>query len=208
MYRAILAMLLLSLPSHAGAAFVDFEDLSHGTEFTLGGSFTSKGLIFDVVEVGLSPSKIIVVDQAFFDPDSTSNDAGGTGVSLNFGRLGLDFPLPPGAQHVSFLFGEYTSHSGTIIVNGETVNPANGLRELDGTTLGGVSITAETIIEGEVISGSIGELHLNGPLQSLVVGGVEFVLDNVTINVPEPATAALLLAASIALLATRRRQRA
>ncbi len=206
MFRAIIIGLLLFFPSYAEAAFTGFEDLTHGSEFLLGETISSDGLAFDIVGIGLTPNRVRAIDRSILDPGSSVNRAGGLGIRLAFGHLGLDFPLPPGAQHVSFLFGEYTSHSGTIIVNGETANPANGLRELDGTTLGGVSITAETIIEGEAISGSIGELHLNGPLQSLVVGGVEFALDNVTINVPEPASAAILLAASIALLATRRRR--
>jgi len=45
-----------------------------------------------------------------------------------------------------------------------------------------------------------GELILDGPISSLVLGGSEVLIDNVTIIVPEPSTVALLLVVGLTLL--------
>ena len=201
MNKAIIAILLLIFPSTAEAAFTDFDDLPHLSRYFLGDTINSNGLLFDTVDLGTFPGGATAVDERIARPSNTYNSAGGTGVYLSFTRFGLDFPLLPGTKHVSLLYGVHTSNAATIILNGETANPTNGFIDLNGTTLGGVSITAAVGTAGY-------ELQLNGPLNSLIVGGTEFTMDDVTIGIPEPSTATLLFAASISLLTTRRRRRA
>ncbi len=190
MYRAILTTVLLLYPSAAKAAFIDFEDLVPGTEFSTGEMFVSGGLTFEVIETDPLGGVIQVVA----NPNAMgSNPVGGTGVAVGIGNRGLSFLLPPETQQVSMLVSIGSSLD--ILVNDLEVPITRGL---------------PTVTVGEVTFSSrgINEIFLDGPIRSLVISGSELGIDNVSIVVPEPATIAILLAASISLLTTRRRQRA
>ena len=190
----IVFSLFFGLPFNAcQAAFTDFSDFTQNVTFETGETFQSNGLSFEAIE--LQPL------------------AGNVKISVGFGfsqllmGKGVAFLLPAGVQEVSLA---YTDGAGSnIAINGMQpmfpVGVARLFSLVDGTTLAGVSI--ETTLFGRPPSSSFEEgiLTLRGPITSLAIAGIELSIDDVSVIVPEPSTATLLLAASISLL-TRRRQ--
>lgn len=118
------------------------------------------------------------------------NDVG-TGHELFLGNeLGLNFDLPTPVQEVSFEYGAFCCDTG-LVINGVPSALADGFSGLDGTSLVGVSIIVN--VAPPVFGNEVGSVLLQGHITSLVVGGVEVFIDNVSTTVPEPSTASLLL---------------
>ena len=188
--------LLFLLLVDAQAAFTDFEDLTLGTHFAADETIHSKALSFDVVNFNDIGSAVIVRQSA---------QALGDGVELSIATdLGLSFQLPVGVERVSLLYNSFKPNSG-IVVNGVASPLSIGFGSLDGSTFAGVSVTANVVFEDLPFQGQ-GELILSGPISSLIVGGSELRIDNVTVSIPEPSTAALLLSTSVFAIARRRRR--
>jgi hypothetical protein len=180
------------------ALSTDFEDLVLDTEYSVGETINSGNLSFDVVDF---PDTVSGADVAV----RNGNDAGGSGLELNLIRsIGLDFQLPGEVQGVSFLFADFFSIGTGLVINGSESTLGSGLPPLDGTTLGGVDIS----VTGMAITGGVrGMVVLDGPIQSLIVGGTEFYIDDVTVIVPEPASLALAVVGASVLLALREKKR-
>ncbi len=185
------------------AAFTDFSDYALYTEFAIGQEFQSNGVSFKAVELLQTLTTTLVGSDSLFPDPLFSILAVGPGV---------EFLLPPNTQEISFF---YESGGGrAITINGvEPPSPRDAsLSFLDGTSVAGVDIT--TVLDyqsGEPgsffgVVGEAGIITLRGPITSFAIAGVELTIDDVSVIVPEPSTAMLLLAASLSLLATRRRR--
>jgi hypothetical protein len=201
MFKAICCALASMILTHsAWAITTDFEDLPNGAVFTNGTLFSSGGLNFKSVPFPATGTEVVV--------DSLGK-ASGSGKEISFGRsVGLEFELTSIVSKIDFLFGDYFADSNgdyigaQFIVNG--VSSGRPLVPLDGTTIGGVQIAVKPV---NVAGGVTGRLTLTGPIQSLTVGSTNFYLDQVTVTVPEPATAALVLLGGGAMVASARRRR-
>lgn len=185
-------MLVLALITPSQAVVVDFEDLSAGS-FGVGGSFSSAGISFDVINYnGVGGG--FFINKTTSPPNTQLNMANSTGINVI---------LPPNANLIEFDYFDHCSGCSTtgITVNGVASSPTVQLTALDGTTLGGAAI--------QVIAGSgltiPNHLRLTGPITSFATGGTEYLLDNLRLAVPEPATA-LLATCGIAGFSLRRRR--
>jgi hypothetical protein len=172
-------LLVLSLATASPGAFTDFGDYTHYEEFALEDVFTSKNLSFKVVEL-VSPNT--PVPARIFATSTHSFLIPGPGV---------EFLLPPNVHEVSLRYG---GAGYAISINGEEAMSGpifqTLLDDLNGTSLGGVSIATTRSIPPPLGDGF---LTLSGAISSLVIGGVELTIDDITVRVPEPSTAALLL---------------
>jgi hypothetical protein len=186
--RLCLLAIAVLVPNLASAQFTDFQDLVSGTQYPTGSVFTSNGLNFKVVKFGSFGSGAGV---------GNFGSAGGSGNEISLGNTaGLEFLLPKTMQSVSMRFGTLCCSTG-IVVNGVASPLSGNLNGLNGMTYGGVLVTAaETNNRGQMI--------LTGPINSLVVGGTEFAIDDVRV-VPEPSTVMLGLLACMAGACFRRR---
>jgi len=183
---AIAISVLFGLPCcSTQAAFTDFSDYPHYQLFEIGEIFESQGLVFKAVEFQSNGTHVAI------------------GNSLSVGP-GVEFLLPAGVQEVSLAYID--GAGANIAINGvQPVFPVRVSRFfslVDSTTLAGVSI--ETTLITQLSGLEEGILTLRGPINSLVIAGIELSIDNVTVRVPEPATAALFLVAGMALFAMRR----
>ena len=107
--------------------------------------------------------------------------------------FGVEILLPSGAQEVSIL---YCDGGGALYsINGSPpVSPLDaGFGHLDGTSLAGVII--ETELFRDFPTSEDGILTLQGPINSLVLAGVELSFFEITVLIPEPTSAAMLLVA-------------
>lgn len=173
-YTACLAVLILSFgyitPSHA--AVVDFEDLTVGDRYTLGDTFTSNGVDITVGDFqwsnGVWCSTASGCGYALVDEFQNS---GGTGIDLGVNNVSVTFNFG-GVNGLSLLFGEYGGNL-NITINGEFKN-FNTFSDIDGTTIGGVSVSVIGSGRG------LGTLVLSGVVNSFSIGGQELWIDNVT----------------------------
>ena len=198
MCRAIASLLFfLIFSSYSRAAFTDFQELSIGTEFAAGETFVSQDLMFEVVDFnGPGPLVRISPFRQSSNPDEKV---------LVFGEdVGVNIELPVGTQQMLMFFAATSNSNSGIVVNGVASQLSAGFRDLDSSVIGGVSISV--VLDEKDAFGETGTLFLNGPINSFTIGGTEMAIDNVSVIIPEPTSAALLFAASISLLATRRRR--
>ena len=184
------------MPVCAEAAFTDFEDLTVDTEYLPGDSFQSNGISFNLLGIDSQQGGLLRISEAFGAVDV--NRAGGTGLALHYAGLEIDVALSVEAEKISLFYGVFSSID--LLINGIPALTTNGLNPLDGSIIDGVSVT---VVPGAGASNQ-GELILEGPISSLILGGSEVWIDNLTIIVPEPSTVALLLAAGFSLAISRR----
>jgi len=196
---AVVALSFFPL-SPVRAAFTDFSDYTQRRSFAAGEAFSSNGLHFRAVE---------------FRPISNPvwMNASKTYAELLVGP-GVEFLLPFGIEEVSFKFGDGAGIR--IAVNG--VQPvlypgqANipyhaGFSFLNGKSLGGVEISTDIDARTDSIGYQQGVLTLRGPIQSLVIAGLELTIDDVSVIVPEPNAAALLVLGVVGATFHRQRRR-
>lgn len=183
-----LAAQLLVVPA-AVAQFTDFEDLTLNASYPVGSTFTSSGIGFKVVKFGFTGVPASVGNFRY---------AGGGGKEMWLGNtVGLEFQLPGQVSQVSMRFGTFCCETG-VVVNGVASPLSGDLNGLNGMTYGGVLVNASEV-------NSRGIMTLTGAINSLVVGGTEFAIDDVRV-VPEPASA-LLATLGIGLAAVSRRRK-
>lgn len=194
------AAIVLSLGSTSLAAVMDFDSLELGTVFgstALPVPHTPGEVVFSQDGIDMS------VENFFYDGLSGCVEAevGGRfnvpnkplelnniSVRFDFTKLGIDVNL------VTIEFTEFGPQN-NLAANDSAVHELFSLTEIDG---GIVSLSPR--VTAAVDNGL---LTLTGDLDSILIGGQELVIDNIT-AVPEPATLALLsLAGGMALLRRR-----
>ncbi len=197
--RIALALVSLALaPLSSRAAFTDFADLPPNANYEVGELIRSQGVAIAVVELSSA---------------NLTAGTGGGGAELRNLRVGpgLSFVLPATTQEMSF---DYIDGAGLgLILNGvssplpgEDGRPFHaGFSFLDGTSMAGVDVTTTTT--WSTPSGENGRVTFRGPIDSLAIAGLELIIDNVSVIVPEPGAAALLLAGIAGTHGLRRRRR-
>jgi hypothetical protein len=176
------------------AVVIDFEDLAPAS-YGVGNSFTSNGVLFNVVPYNGAGSSLNV--SKFGSPLNTQlSMATAIGVHIGFSSF---------ATSIAFDFSDQCSGCSAtgITVNGVASNPTINLPLLNGTSLNGATIS----IGPASNSAFQNRLTVTGTITSFAAGGTEFSLDNLTILVPEPAAPTLLLIGAIASFMTRVRRR-
>jgi hypothetical protein len=197
-FAFLLAAFLPTATCTANALTTGFEDLALNTSFGTGQVINSNGLGFTVVNFPRG-SNIAVTN-------APSISAGGTGKHLFLGSMiGLDFHLPPAVTEVSFHFGDFSGARTGLIINGVPSPLGRAFANADGQMIGGVLVDALT--SQTLPGGNRGRLTLQGLISSLIVGGTELALDDVSVSiVPEPSTFALAASTLVALSLIRRRR--
>jgi len=186
-------------PGHAG--IVGFEDVLLNSTYNVGASFTSDGVSFTM--------------QDYIWPGGTVYSGGQAIINLGFGgSFGTGQMLYPNNINalvdLAGTVGQQTLVTIPFSDNGGNVNfhvnPAMGGAvieanvffdpAIDGTVINGVSVS----VTGTNLSGFI---TLTGPVDQVVIGGQETLIDNVRYS-PEPTSALLLTACGMTMLARRR----
>ncbi|MEA1906014.1 MAG: GEVED domain-containing protein, partial [Euryarchaeota archaeon] len=151
-----------------GAATIDFEDLTLGTEYNVGTTFTTSGVPITVKQfqwssgTWTSDGHTRVVN---------GGHAGGSGNEMNVNNVNLDFGFGAHVNGLSLLFGEYGGNL-NIRVNGDFRNFGK-FAEINGLTIGGVHVT---VID---LGDSKGRLTLTGTIEQFALGGQELLIDDV-----------------------------
>lgn len=158
-------------PSHA-AITLDFEDLVLGDQYYLGDTITTNGVDISVGDFqwgnGVWCSASSSCNYAMVDNGVMSG--GGSRQDMEVNNVSLVFKFGS-INGLSLRFGEYGGNL-NITINGVFQN-FNAFSDIDGTTIGGVSISV-------VSSGSLGTLTLSGVINSFAIGGQELWIDDVT----------------------------
>lgn len=188
------ALLVAVLAPRASGA--NFESLATGTVFGLGAD--APGDLVHVDEVGVRMTvenfRLGATDYFFFA------EVGGPGAqafatqSLSLDNISVRFDFADvgfTVDEVTFEFADFGGPS-NFAVNDESLFVIDPFASLPTNVAIGVTATIDA-----------GLVTLHGPIQSVLIGGQELVIDNV-IPVPEPATGALM---ALALLTLWRRQR-
>jgi hypothetical protein len=189
MLKALCIAIGLGLvPQCCWALFADFEDLPPSGSYPALTTFTSEGLSFHLSPAYPATCCALVTN---------NQQSGGTGQDLSLPlKVGVALQLPVPARKVNFLFGDYNGQDTGIVVNGVASAKGLAFAPLAGQTIAGVSVTVDPF-------GTIGRgrLTLIGPIKSLVIGGTELYIDNVSVTLPEPSAAALLVIGCVSCLA-------
>ncbi|MFI4897912.1 MAG: PEP-CTERM sorting domain-containing protein [Phycisphaerales bacterium JB059] len=183
-----------ALAATSGLALADlasFNDLTLGTEYTVGQTFTSDGIDFEILDFrpGVMFSNRARVDNNLM--------AGGDGFDLELNNVRLELVIPfPEVPSVTIFFGQFGGEN-NLFVNGEMLTSGN-IFDLDGMTIGGADI--------DVLSydASHGRLTVTGDIESFGISGQELWVDNLRFAIPAPSGLALMGFAAVG--ATRRRR--
>jgi hypothetical protein len=179
------------ISSSVQAAFTDFSDYTQSETFQTDDVFHSNGLSFKAVELQIDPNPVRIISGSF-------------GQGLLPGP-GVEFLLPPGVQEVSLFYADGAGSA--IAINGSgpiTPSPHSyGFSFLNGMTIAGVDVS--TSVVPNYPTNEAGILTLRGPINSLVIAGLELTLDDITVRVPEPVSAVMLIIGAAILLRGRQR---
>jgi hypothetical protein len=184
MRNAIVLVAFISATSvSAQAAFTDFEDLAPNSEFGVGQTIQTRD-----VQIAIEPFNFLG------NPAKT----GGTGpktIRLAPGP-GARIILPSRVREISFDYEDGARLR--LEVNGvqpplgpNGVPPSAGFGYLNGTMVGGVEVSALVASADPPVS-ERGFVKFQGPIDSFVVAGLELLIDNVSVIVPEPCGATWL----------------
>jgi len=192
----VIAMIVAvcAIPARAGS--VDFDGLAAGTTFGLGANAPGELVhVEDGIRMTVENFRLGLTDYFFFAQVGGPGTASfGTpalsldNISVRFDFSGVGFPV----DQVTFEFADYGGSS-NFAVNDETLYVVDPFTSLPVNVATGVTATIDT-----------GLVTLNGPIQSVLIGGQELVIDTVT-PVPDPTTGLLLTAGAVALWRRRRR---
>jgi hypothetical protein len=201
----VVALICLSVqPARAQTATVDFESIPSGTQF--GGSpglsdsqgdlvFTENGV--DVRVDNFTLGVFTGFNNVSINSDLSSNVAFVNNIVVDFDPSGLPGPV----TSASFRFVD-SGGGENLIVNGNKVEVSEFVSLP--ASLGGVGLTVNLLPTGALR----GTVTLEGPINSLGIGGQELQIDDVQFNynaVPEPSTC-LILVGTIAFAFCRRRR--
>jgi hypothetical protein len=150
---------------------VDFEDLTNGTFFNVGGFFSDSGTSVDVMEFVLSNGNPFSGGSAVVQ---TNGDALGSGNEILTSAVNLAFDFGGPISSLTVLYADLGGNV-NIDINGDFRN-LDDLFDLDHSVVGGVEVFATGTPAGETIQGAIMML---GQIDSFKLGGQELVIDDV-----------------------------
>jgi len=169
---ALLAgVFLLSACPSAAIGTIDFEDPPLGTVYYVGDTFTDSGYTMTIAPFQWGNGQMTSNGFARIDDQGL---AGGSGQDINTNNVNLSFDLGDPVHKLTLNFGEYGGNL-NIEINGAFVNFQN-FTDINGTTIGNVSVS--------VVNGSgndIGQLTLDGNIETFSIGGQELWLDDVAL---------------------------
>ena len=151
-----------------GAAPIDFEDLTPGTEYKVDDTFTTSGIPVAVEPFQWSGGGWTSDGYAKV---MNGGQAGGSGNEMNVNNVNLDFSFGAPIKSLSLLFGEYGGNL-NIEVNGDFRN-FDKFADVNGFTIGGVYVTVVDLGD------SNGRLTLTGTIEQFAIGGQELWIDDV-----------------------------
>lgn len=180
--------ILIAGAGHAQAVVVTFDGAAGGSPYSLGDTFTSEGVNFEVDAYNPASGGIVTVG-----PNPFGVPPGADPVAYpNNLNLDMDFIGSVGQQGSASI--QFTYNGGTVnfLVNGlQTDVPAAGPNffAFDGLVINGVSVS---VVDLSGLGSGRGRIDLAGPIDRIVLGGQETLFDDIrTTPVPEPATLAL-----------------
>lgn len=160
--------LVIATASIACATYTGFEDLTLGTRYAVGTTFGSNGLNFKVVPFNFGTGQVSVYQSPY-------TAATGNEISMGY-SIGLEFQLSPGVSEISLRYAEFSDGSGLKINGVSRYTP--GLVSLDGATIEGATFEVSSTGAGN----DEGFLRVTGNIHSFIVGGTEFLIDDVTVH--------------------------
>jgi hypothetical protein len=180
---AVLAVILLaasgltvSPPTAADdTSCIYFEDLSLGTQYHVGDTFTESGVFIKVDSFQWSNGQW--TDNGYA---SVGNEGlgGGSGQEVFLNNVIMHFDFGGPCEGLSLLYGAYGGNL-NIDINGDFRN-FDVFDDIGGSTIGGVNVAINNFGSGK------GSLTLSGTIEGFFIGGQELVIDHVCSEV-QPA---------------------
>ena len=164
------------------AATIDFEDLTLGTEYNVGDTFTSAGVQITGESFFSFPSGPVVISGSA----AVSNGAlaGGAGLGFWINNINLSFDFGAPLDGLALQYGEFGGNI-NLDINGTLVNVEN-FANIPLTVAGTSVFTLDT-------GTGTGSLFIIGNINSFAIGGQELAIDNIVASVvPEPVTITML----------------
>ncbi len=170
-------------PCGGGGTCLEFEGLADSEVYSVEE--------FDFFEEG----EVLFLTGPFFaDPEtlittgtvsvSTLNRANFEGQELHFQNSVVTMLGAACMDNLSFFFGDYGAEV-NLVLNGERAI-VDSLSELDGTQLGGVTISVNIL---SAPGGEVGRLSVSGSVSGMEIGGADFYLDHICYDTcPDPVT--------------------
>lgn len=168
MSKIMIAALLIVLVS---GCCVKFEDVAPGTQYPVGQTFYTSGTNITVEQFQWTNGTWTTSGKARID---ATNHAKGTGREINANNVNLRFKFDYPLKKITLKFAELGGNN-NMMVNGDFRNVGN-LASLNGTTVGGVTVTVTATAVG---GNSYGVIVLDGAVKEFSIGGQELWLDDI-----------------------------
>ena len=169
----------------AMATTIDFEDLTFGTVYNVGDTFTSAGVQITGEEFFYLPSGSTTGGSATV---GNSGIAGGAGLELGWiSNINLSFDFGAPLDGLALQYGEFGGNI-NLNINGTLVNVEN-FADIAPVVAGTSVFILDTGSPGQ----STGSLFIIGNINSFAIGGQELAIDNIVASIiPEPGTITML----------------
>jgi hypothetical protein len=196
-FRFVVLLLVTALlAQNARAVVVDFDDLTLGTTYNVGDSFTTSGVVVTAEQFQQSGG---TWDASGSAEVMNATKAGGSGYEIHTNNINLSFDFGSPCDGVSLMYADLGGNI-NLEINGSLANVEDF--SMLPATLGGASIFTTP---GD--TGALFVIGIVGNINSFKIGGQELWIDNIVASVvPEPATVALLGAGALSLAIRRRRR--
>lgn len=171
MRSGVFVLFALALGVLVAGCCMQFSDVNVGDTYQVGDSFVDKNTTVEVEQFQWSNGNW---SQDGFAKVTNSNYTSGSGNEMNTNNTNLHFLFDYPREKITLLFADLGGNS-NIEVNGNFQN-VNGIELLDGTTVGGVSITVDAVTNG---NNWVGKLELEGNIEDFKIGGQELWIDKV-----------------------------